>query len=440
MSDSKTVKTNHKLVGEGSYGCVFKPAIPCKKTAKNRKLKYTNKISKFMFTVDAHKELAEYMTVAKIDPDEKYFLGKPTLCSPNIRPQDPSLESCKLFQEFKPVKKMEDYSILVMHDGGEDLVKFAKYVSELSANSNTASIIRYFWQASFKLMAGILLLEKKGLVHQDLKPQNIVYNKSKRLAKMIDFGLMRNVKDIVQLCRNDKNHMAEYAFWTYPFEFAFLNREAFMRIARMSFQEKMAFYEDIVQELKMKSSSLTKTKRLLKFSISFKLYFDYITRNYTDSETTEIIYKYLEDFKNMILYEIVPENYISFLNKSVKTIDGFGFALSMQYVLCFCRSYIPVYLFEDLEECFYNMMTPSVLNRYTIKDGYMRLQEILKENKWIKSKHASVRKHTTSLKNKSTIHHDDVSINRKTHDNLLRLQQKLEHRIMQDKSKETANL
>jgi hypothetical protein len=85
------------------------------------------------------------------------------------------------------------------------------------------------------------------------------------------------------------------------------------------------------------------------------------------------------------------------------------------------------------------MMTPSVLNRYTIKDGYMRLQEILKENKWIKSKHASVRKHTTSLKNKSTIHHDDVSINRKTHDNLLRLQQKLEHRIMQDKSKETAN-
>ena len=431
---SKTVKLKRKLIGEGSYGCVYKPAIPCKKTAKHKQMKYTNKISKFMFTRDAHKELAEYMTVAKIDPNEKFFLGKPTLCSPNIKAQDNSLESCKLFQEFKQVKRLEDYSILVMHDGGEDLVKFAKYVSELSVNSNTASIIRNFWQASFKLMTGILLLEKKGLVHQDLKPQNIVYNKSKRLAKMIDFGLMNNVKHIVQLCRNDTNRMTEYAFWTYPFEFSFLNREAFMRIARLSFQEKIAFYEDIVQELKMKSSSLTKTKRGLKFSISFKLYFDYITRNYTDSQTTEIIYKYLEDFKNMILYEIVPDNYLSFLTKSVKTFDGFGFALSMQYVLCFCRPYIPTYVFDDLEECFYNMMTPSVLNRYSIKDGYVRLEEILKENKWIKSKHASIQHSETGVKGKSTIHHDDVSINRKTHDHLLRIQQKLEHRVMQNKS------
>jgi ribosome-associated protein YbcJ (S4-like RNA binding protein) len=106
----------------------------------------------------------------------------------------------------------------------------------------------------------------------------------------------------------------------------------------------------------------------------------------------------------------------------------------MQYVLCFCRSYIPTYVFDDLEECFYNMMTPSVLNRYSIKDGYVRLEEILKENKWIKSKHASVRHH---VKDKSTIHHDDVSINRKTHDHLIRIQQKLEHRIMQDKSTAT---
>jgi len=432
----KSAEKKHKLklIGEGSYGCVFKPTMTCKKTAKRKKQNYTNKIAKFMYKEDALKELAEYTIVKKIDPASEYFLGKPNMCSPDIKENDPALEKCRLYQESKTSKTIADYSILILQDGGEDLVSFSKYISELSINSNTTHVIRVFWTESVRLMKGLLLFEKNGISHHDLKPQNIVYNKNKRRAKFIDFGLTRRIDYVLQLCRNDKNRMSDYAFWTYPFEFAFLNRNAFMRISSMSFQEKIAYFEDIVQDLKRKDDEPQTNLETMKFSISLKLYFDYITRNYTDEKTNEIIYKYMEDFKNMILYEIVEENYIDFLKKSVRTIDSFGFALSMQYVLCYCRPYIPDYLFDDLEECYYNMMTPSVLNRYTISDGFLKIQEILKENEWLKHKHSNDASIPQSVKAKTTVKHMDVSINRNTHDKLLNMQHHLGHLLMKNPS------
>lgn len=386
-----------------------------------------------MQTEDALKELKQYVIVSDIDPASQYFLGKPVICAPQIKSDDAQLKKCKLYQESKAYKPIQDYSLLIMQDGGQDLTEFAKYIQGLSESSYTTSILREFWVESLHLLKGLILFEKKGVSHHDVKPQNIVYSKSKRNARFIDFGLTRHIDYVVKLCRDDKNHMADYAFWTYPFEFAFLNRDAFMRIARMSFQEKIAYYQDIVEDLKKSKSNVSNTSLMkmtsLKFSISFKLFFNYTTHFYSDEETSEIISKYLEDFKNMILYEIVPDNYLAFLNKSVRTIDGFGYALSMQYILCYCRSHIPEYMFDDLEECFYNMMTPSVLNRYTILEGFSKMQEILKENSWLKG-NRKIKNNKNHPHHDSTVHHTDLSINRETHDKFLKLQEDLGDRLM----------
>ena len=67
--------SNPILFGEGTYGCAFRPAIPCA-TASNTNIR--NKISKVLTTSAAEDEYAEYAKIAKADPKKKFYLGSPS--------------------------------------------------------------------------------------------------------------------------------------------------------------------------------------------------------------------------------------------------------------------------------------------------------------------------------------------------------------------------
>ena len=47
------------VIGEGTYGCVHKPSLKCKK----KRINYDNKISKVMKTKEANIELKEYKNI-----------------------------------------------------------------------------------------------------------------------------------------------------------------------------------------------------------------------------------------------------------------------------------------------------------------------------------------------------------------------------------------
>ena len=56
-------------IGEGSYGCVYRPAIKCKNGTKYK----TGKISKLMTRKYAKKEFDEYKLVKKSDKKRQYY-------------------------------------------------------------------------------------------------------------------------------------------------------------------------------------------------------------------------------------------------------------------------------------------------------------------------------------------------------------------------------
>jgi hypothetical protein len=66
-------------IGEGSYGCVFKPSIKCI----NDEIKYDiNNISKLMRQNEADDEMVKYKEIQKIDKEQKFHLA-PDTCIPD---------------------------------------------------------------------------------------------------------------------------------------------------------------------------------------------------------------------------------------------------------------------------------------------------------------------------------------------------------------------
>lgn len=53
------------------------------------------------------------------------------------------------------------------------------------------SFFKYFKQQSRKIISALKYLHENGLIHQDIKPKNIIVNPLKGDLSLIDFGLAR---------------------------------------------------------------------------------------------------------------------------------------------------------------------------------------------------------------------------------------------------------
>lgn len=366
--------TSASVIGEGSYGCVHKPQLQCN----TQKHKPKNTVSKFMFTEDALKELSEYANISHIDKRKKFYLGKPFKCKmKKTKYNYNSIKKCDLYNEtynshkkYSRKKKKDTFSkfsLLVVPFGGMDISKFANSLSRDSLNIRKHKL-DLFWKHALHILKGIQLFQSHGFLHHDIKPQNIVFNVKNNQLRFIDFGFMTKIKEVIELCEKNKYFIAKYPFWSFPIEFPYLNKNAYMRIAQLSHKEKYEYFENLLRKMKDKHS---------KISISFHIFFDHVMNNYNEIKRQEMINKYFKDFMNFIEYEIEPKNYEVFLEKSIKTIDLFGVGMTLQYILSYSTDYFDSKKISDLEECFFNMMRPSVMYRYTIEEAIDTFTQII---------------------------------------------------------------
>jgi serine/threonine protein kinase len=188
---------NRIIVGEGAYGCVHKPSIHCK-TPPRPGFDYTNYVSKIMKTKNAKQELDEFLIIKKIDPNNEYHLGSPILCNPNISEKNvqTSIDKCKYIKLTDIKSNPDKYSLLLLKFGGLDLKALCNNYLVKYLKKNTQKRTDNFWIEVHHLIKGIKFFKENGIVHNDIKPQNILFN-SKGKMKYIDFGLMRRKTDII---------------------------------------------------------------------------------------------------------------------------------------------------------------------------------------------------------------------------------------------------
>ena len=159
---------NPKKVGEGSYGCVHNPPLKCKNKPYNPD---PTKVSKILTKKNANSELKEFKLIQKADKKEDFHLGKPTSCFPDDNADNQTaINQCNRFNSFD----IEKYKLLLLENGGDNLSQIEDKFKKLTLNNTNRIRLENFWLDMARLIYGSKVLMENGIVHHDLKQQNIV--------------------------------------------------------------------------------------------------------------------------------------------------------------------------------------------------------------------------------------------------------------------------
>jgi len=395
-----------EVVGEGSFGCVIKPSLPCS----DKNISYKNKISKVMLSKEAVKELKEYAIISKIDKQNDFYLGNPTLCHvKNTKGSIKAIDKCnqlkKKYLQKKTVKdNINKFDLLVMNDGGINLKMLSSMIENMPYTAENTKKVKQIWIEMHRLFHGLSIFQKHDILHHDIKPQNIVFNMDENRVNFIDFGHMRNIKAEKQKCLESDNWIYDYPFWNYPLEIQFLNKKDYSNFAYKSNNEKNRFFTTLLDDLHKDSET--------KFVDAFRIFIDYIVHKKSDSEEKNIINKYLFAYQKMIIDQIKPDKYNDFLNKSLKTIDVYGLGMSLYYLLNCSRKFLEKAVIDSMEDCFFNMTTSDVGKRFIIEQSIDIFESILIESGFMEEFGIVFEKHEI-IENKNKKEKENSSIYKK---------------------------
>jgi serine/threonine protein kinase len=342
------------VIGEGTYGCVHKPSLKCK----SKKVDYTNKVSKLMTKKHATIEMGEYKKIQQVDKSNKFYLGNPVSCVPEN--DDSAKQAVNMCARFKG-NSIKDYNLLIMNDGGNNLEQYANKMTRLPKTDENIDKIERFWIEAQRILLGLKVFNDNGIVHHDLKPQNIVYNEDKNRTNFIDFGLMTTMDEI----RNDSSN-SKYRFgklhWSFPLEMEYVNKKHYLQIAQLTSTEKEKTHKKFFIE---RAQSNDKVKTFLHYVLP-------INSNIWDEMC-------LNSY-NFIVKDINENNYNEFLERVIRTIDIYGTGIAFMYILNKTSHLIEPNFASELRTLFYNMINPNVFMRYMPEQVLNEFEKILLEN------------------------------------------------------------
>jgi len=188
-----------KVLGSGTYGCIFRPPLLCKGQTERQQ----GYVSKLMFEEEAEEEYQEVQKllphIVSIPNYQNYFIiDGITKCVPqDITTADLEdfNDKCKALTKkgitaalVKNEIRRGQVSALQIPDGGMSVYDYLKRPGLtdqdiINLNDALINLIQY----------GIRPMNMNGVIHADVKADNIVYSSETKEAKLIDWGLAKVV-------------------------------------------------------------------------------------------------------------------------------------------------------------------------------------------------------------------------------------------------------
>jgi len=341
-----------KVIGQGTYGCVLKPSLKCENKPDQN---YDNKVSKILWRGDAKKEIGEYKKVDKADKDKEFYLGKPDICELDklTGVNRIAVDSCKIGRDV--LAKLNNYNLIVMEDGGDNLLNYGKKIAKWSKSEMSTELCEKFLLETLRLFSGLVHFEKHGLVHHDLKPENIVYNELKTRLNFIDFGLMASRKKILTDA-NASKYRWNIFHWSFPWELQILNSNYF----------KIVNPQTLLNSVK---TGILSKDSANKYHVNSDYFFYYVYNKHPNIPYNDLCIKYVDDFELTLKTDMINMGYEKFLDKSVRTIDVFGTGIALKSWLNCAYKYLDPLQFMQLDLLFNNMISGRLSTRLLPEDA-----------------------------------------------------------------------
>jgi serine/threonine protein kinase len=376
-------KRGGKIVGVGSYGCVFKPSLPCKGQVSPD----PGTISKFMGKRHSSKEINEYKRMDEIDPTNNFHLKGPKECIPKYESKTvlEEIKNCNidemkqiipLINPLKPfipnqpnlppnIKTIltQNMSLLIEPDGGVDL-------SKLEQGSRLPKEILRLLIECRRLFNGVVVMDKKKFNHMDIKPENVVYDIAKNRINYIDFGM----SDFQSEYRNIVNGWSDNKFhYNTVIENIFITSDPKKKPGLLSQPVGLRWPSNVpFFETEEKGGSVAAFNEFVEKTMT-RYFFDTTQGNVMQE-------RFKKDFVGLVrILEkgfIVRENktpekitYESFCSLVSQRVNIYQLGLNMKFILTHIGKPIMGIkkegrnLYGNLRELFYKMMHPNVFQR-----------------------------------------------------------------------------
>ena len=324
-----------KVIGEGAYGCVHKPSIHCKQKSG---FDYDDYVSKLMRNENAIDELNEFVVIKKYDPNNEYHLGTPEICNPDIDEfgVKESIAKCKHIDVNKVVKEPDKYKLLLLKYGGPDLSAFCKYHIQDYIKTDKDNKCDKFWLEVHHLIKGLQFFRNNGIVHNDLKPQNILFDKKTGKMMYIDFGLMSTKNTIKKHSEKSQNQLGIF-HWSFPFDCGFMNKDNYSKYKDYRGKKMDKMYKNQMSNMIINNNTDNNLNIPMRNPAAFKILFSYLNPS-NNEPSTSTQYGYINNFFDGFNNYIDKKDYYEFLNNAIDSIDVFGLGFTLQYILnCFYR-------------------------------------------------------------------------------------------------------
>lgn len=344
----------HKVIGQGTYGCIHKESLRCHDNTLNKE----NMVSKVLLKENALSEMESNLLIHTIDKKNEFHLGRPKMCTiKESRANAMAISECDASKHINN-KDITQNRLILMNDGGINLDHFAEKLIDLSSTNKTNfHKMERFWIEVHRLFRGIECFLRSDFIHHDLKPQNILYNEKLNRLNFIDFGLSDTLSNIRKSSIKSKNRNGS-EWWSYPPEYKYINKTKFTFAVK---EIDTNHYNKILQLLstRVRSDLTYHLKGFLPYVSYWK-------------------HQYLIDLE--WLYSTGLDNYETLLTCCLRTFDIYGVGFSLLQVLESTKHVTNDRLWNELSNLLYLTITPNYMKRITIHDLLNRYEELLEKN------------------------------------------------------------
>mgnify|MGYP006124553069 CR=1 FL=1 len=188
-------QNNIQIIGQGTYGCVYRPNIDCQ-TKKIDSKQFLSKIQRKDKTSKNEIVIGKKIISLPKNIYSNRFAPILESCPIEIgKMEEQQFSTCKMIVQGKEkIKKTGLLSNKIQYVGEQTLGDYLE--SELTTKDNATQYIKKVAESHLYLLKSLEILNQTNVLHLDLKHNNIMFDKNKGFPIIIDFGLSYNSENL----------------------------------------------------------------------------------------------------------------------------------------------------------------------------------------------------------------------------------------------------